>query len=293
MPVVAQTREEAGADADLWVAVDRLVDRAPRLSDLRGHGLHLLAARHWQAVGRPVPQALLDEQRARAFLSLGASHLLERVRDACGDPVVLMKGPELATRYPDPALRAFRDLDLLAADGPRVQRELLEAGFEAVGIPSRYEGIHHLRPLRWPGLPLLVEVHGRPKWVEGIDAPSTDELLAAAVPSACGVEGVLTLPAGHHALVVAAHSWAHVPLGRLAHLVDVAVLLRGADPEPIAELARRWRVDRVWRSTLSATGAVLGAAGLPGSVPVWARNLREARERTVLESHLELSLIHI
>jgi hypothetical protein len=281
------TRQDVAAGADLWAAVDTLADRAPRLTDLRAHGLHLLAARHWQATGRPVPQALVDEQRAAAFLSLIASHLLERARDACSNPVVLMKGPELAARYPDPALRPFRDLDLLAADAPRMQRELLDAGFEPVGIPSRYEGIHHLRPLRWPGLPLVVEVHDRPKWPGGISAPPRDELLAAAVPSAGGVEGVLTLAPEQHALVVAAHSWAHVPLGRIVHLVDVSVLLAGADRERTEDLARRWGIDRVWHTTLAAADALLRPAARSGSLPVWARSLREARERTVLESHLE------
>jgi hypothetical protein len=285
MLVVTETREELAADAGLWGAVEGLAERAPRATDLRGHGLHLIAARRRQATGRPVPPELSDELRANAFLSLIASDLLELAVDACSAPVVLMKGPELAARYPDPALRAFRDLDLLAADAPRMQRELIAAGFEPVGIPSRYEGIHHLRPLRWPGQPLVVEVHDRPKWVAGIAAPSTESLLAAAVPSACGVDGVLTLPPEQHALVVAAHSWAHVPLSRIVHLVDVAVLLDGADRELAAELAGAWGIERVWRSTLGATDALLGTG--PGRVPLWARNLREVRERTVLETHLQ------
>jgi hypothetical protein len=271
----------------LWDAVDRVVDRAPRLSDLRGHGLHLLAGRRWQDAGRPLPPELIVEQRACAVLSLVALHVLEQARDACTEPPVLMKGPELAVRYPDPALRPYRDLDLLAADAHRTQRELIAAGFEPIGIPGRYEGIHHLRPLRRPDLPLIVEVHDRPKWVEGIPAPPTDELLAAAVPSACGLSGVLALAPSHHALAVAAHSWAHVPLSRIVHLVDVAALLPELDLDETAALAARWGVDRVWRTTLAAVDGVFPCAGVPGFVPPWARNLRDVRERTVLESHLE------
>ena len=85
-----------------------------------------------------------------------------------------MKGPEVALRYPGPALRGFRDLDLLVPDAPAVQRELLAAGFEPVGLPEKYAAIHHLRPLAYPGLPLLVEVHDRPKWPEHLRTPAKD-----------------------------------------------------------------------------------------------------------------------
>jgi hypothetical protein len=285
--LVTTGRLTAAAHAGLWSAVDELVDRAPRLSDLRGHGLHLLAVRRWQALGRPVPDELATEQRASAFLSLVGLHVLEQARDACTDPIVVMKGPELAARYPDPALRPFRDLDLLAADALRTQRELIAACFEPIGVPGRYAGIHHLQPLRRPDLPLIVEVHDRPKWVEGLPAPRTEELLEVAVPSACGAEGVLALSPQHHALAVAAHSWSHVPLGRLLHLVDIAALLPEIDAEATAALARRWGLDRVWRTTLAATEAVLPGTGVRGALPPWAGNLREARERTVLETHLE------
>lgn len=271
----------------LWTAVDRLVDRAPRISDLRCHGLHLLAARRWQQLGRPLPPGLLAEQRAVALMTLLAAHTLDAARDACEEPLVLMKGPELAARYPDAALRPLRDVDVLVADAPGTQGALLAAGFEPVGVPSRYEGIHHLRPLRLPGYPLVIEVHARPKWVGGIPLPDVEELLVAAVPATCGVEGILTLSPEHHAVVLAAHSWAHVPLSRLSHLVDLATLLPETESTRLEEIAARWRLDRVWRTTRAATEWVLDP-GAPGSgVPLWARNLQGVRERTVLEAHLE------
>ncbi len=56
------------------------------------------------------------------------------------------------------------------------------AGFRPTGDPDLYVGIHHLRPLVWPGLPMAVEVHHEPKWVDFAEPP-VRELLATAVPS--------------------------------------------------------------------------------------------------------------
>ena len=109
------------------------------------------------------------------------------------------------------------------------QAALLAAGFVEVGEAGRYEDIHHLRALWWPGLPLVVEIHDRPKWPDGLTGPSTEELLAAAVPARLGVDGIGALPPAEHALLLAAHAWAHEPLGRLGQLVDVAATLRRTD----------------------------------------------------------------
>ena len=42
-------------DALLWERVGELADRAPRLSDLRHHKLHLVAASRMRARGEAVP----------------------------------------------------------------------------------------------------------------------------------------------------------------------------------------------------------------------------------------------
>jgi hypothetical protein len=272
--------------SDLWTAVDGLVDRAPRLADLRAHGLHLLAARRLRALGRPVPDELATERQLNAVQALAVAPLLERVREACDGPLVVMKGPEVAARYAEPSTRPFRDLDLLAPDAPAVQRALLDAGFRPTGEPELYVDIHHLRPLYWPGLPLVIEVHARPKWVAGLPAPPVEELVEAAVPSATGVAGVLGPALAHHVLAVAAHSWAHMPLSTLLHLVDVAALLEGADSAEVAALARRWGLQRVWRATLAGRDWALYGHRPRTPMRYWAGNLAAVRERTVVESHL-------
>jgi hypothetical protein len=277
---------------DLWDRVDELVDRAGGLSDLREHRLGLLAARRWRKLGRSVPRELVDEERVAAVMTMTAPVLLEKIRATLDGPVVLLKGPEVAARYPEPALRPYGDLDILVADVGAAHSALLAAGFEEVGDPSLYVGIHHLRPLALRPLPLLVELHSTPKWINSLTPPPTSELIAAAVPSRTGVEGISTLRPDHHALVLVAHSWAHEPLRRLLELIDLAAVIEGLDRDELRALARRWGMARVWNTTVSATDSLLknGAAPEPLPLRLWARNLPAVRRRTVFEGHLERSL---
>jgi Uncharacterised nucleotidyltransferase len=272
---------------DLLPALERLADRAGSVDDLRLHKLQLVAARSWRERGRLVPRPLLDEERFARMLALVAPIVLRRVREAVDGPLVLIKGPEAAERYPDPMLRPFGDIDLLVDDAPAVQRALLAAGFVEVGDVEPYLDIHHLRPLAWPGLPLPIEIHARPKWIAGLEPPSTRELLDSAVASATGVDGILALPPAQHALLLAAHSWAHAPLQRVLELVDVALVAEAADPLELEALAERWGVTRVWRTTASVADALLDGGRRPLALRIWARNLPRVGERTVLESHLQ------
>jgi hypothetical protein len=285
--VNARSERKHAHALDILPALGRLADRAASVDDLRLHKLQLVAARTWRERGRPVPGPLVDEEHYARMLALLAPLVLQRIRAAVGGPLVLLKGPEVAARYPDPTLRPYGDLDLLVEDAPRVQRALLGAGFVEVGDVEPYVGIHHLRPLAYPGLPLPVEIHERPKWIDGLEPPDTSELIAAAVSSATGVEGILALPPAQHALVLAAHSWAHTPLERVLELADVAVIAEGADAEEIRDLAARWGVGQLWRTTEAAANALFRGGRRPPALRVWARSLSRVGERTVLESHLQ------
>jgi putative nucleotidyltransferase-like protein len=273
-------------DASLWRDVDALIDRAPSDDDLRSHRLEELAAGRFRALGRPVPPDFAARERLAAIASMTAPVALERVRAAYGGLAIVIKGPEVAACYPDKMMRGFGDLDLLVPDAEAMQRALIDAGFELVGDPKLYVDIHHLRPVLAVGTPLPIELHTRPKWF-GSSPPQLEELFEAAVPGTTGVEGMLTLPPEHHALLLAVHSWAHEPLRRMRDLVDVAAVLRGADRDEIQRLARAWRVQRLWATTLGVVDALFSDGRTSGALNLWAQNLRNMRERTVLESHLE------
>lgn len=277
-------RPASSGDDRLWAAVDALVDRAPSLADLRSHRLEPFAIRRLRARGLPVPADLLEEERRAAIAVLAAPVLLERVQEAYDGEVITLKGPDVAELYPDPVLRPYRDLDLLVRDAPAAQAALVAAGFEEVGDPAEYVDIHHLRPLRSPGLPLVVEIHSRPKWVDAVQPPPTEELFAAALPESGRLRH---LPPAHHALVLAVHSWAHEPLRRLRDMVDVAVMAEAAGRAEVATLARAWGLERLWRATSAAVDAVLWEREPSLPLRLWAQNLEKVRERTVFENHAQ------
>ncbi|HWF72782.1 MAG TPA: nucleotidyltransferase family protein [Solirubrobacteraceae bacterium] len=271
---------------EVWARVEELIDAAPSTEALRAHGVHLLAAAVWRSRGRTVPDEVRADERRAAAMAMAAPLLLRRARAAYPGPLLLMKGPEAAARYPDPGTRYFRDLDLLAGDAPAAQRALTAAGFVEVGSPAEYADRQHLCPLAWPGLPLVVELHrvpNRPAWLA---PPPAEEILRLAVPSATGVDGLLAPAPAAHALLLAAHGWAHKPLGRLVDLIDLAAVLGPGDRALAAELARAWGWEGIWRVALGAADALIGARDRSRSLSIWARHLEGVRDRSVLEDHL-------
>jgi Uncharacterised nucleotidyltransferase len=279
-----QGPEHRGA---LWTAVDRLVDRAPQLGDLINHRLELFAARRLRVSGETVPPELLACERRAAVMLLAAPALLERIRAAYDGPLLLFKGPEVAARYPDPALRVFGDVDLLAPDAATAQAALVAVGFQEVGDPDLYRGIHHLRPLQLPGLPLTVELHSRPKWIDPLVPPSSSSVFADARPAAAGAEGFSAPSPARHAVLLAVHSWAHEPLRILRDLVDVAALSAEASEEEAVAVAREWGVERLWATTVAARDCLFSGGRRPLALRIWAQNLERVRERTVLENHVQ------
>ena len=273
------------ANATIWAAVDRLLDRADERA-LAFHRLEPLAARRLRLLGLEVPQGLAETERLGAAFALAATAHLARARAAVDGPLLLIKGPELALRYPDPSLRISRDVDLVVREPPAAQAALLRAGFVETGDPALYARAPHLRPLAWPGLPVEIEVHAHPNWPPWLAAPSSSELLEGASPSgAVGADGVLVPAPERHVLVVAAHAWTHGPLQRVRDLLDVALLGAEADRAETERVARTWRIPKLWRTTLAIADSLFLDEPVPRALRGWAKNLAEVRERTVLEQH--------
>ena len=193
---------------------------------------------------------------------------------------VLIKGPEVAHRYPDPALRSFRDVDVLVPDAPATQRQLLAAGFQETGDPRLYEGHPPPAPdvLAWAAA-LVVEIHHSPKWVEHLDPPHATELIAAAVPRQTWPRGILTLPAAHHAVLLAAHSWAHRPLSRLRDLIDIAVVASEAEPARDRGAWQGVALGRVWTTTERALDRCSPAGPTPASIATLGAHLQPPGNR--------------
>ena len=271
-----------------WDRVDALVDASPGLDDLYTHGLELLAARHWRRTGAPVPAALVREELLAQWRVQAAPLVLEAVRAAVDGPMLLMKGPAVAARYPEPATRPFIDIDLLLPDARAAHAALLAAGLVPSADPAGYpDFLHHMPPVHSPAHPIPIELHSRLKWIDGRRAPAFEQLAAGAQPRALGVEGVLEPAPAAHALVLAGPLWAHDPLARLLRILDIAVMTAGVDEREVQALAREWDVARLWNSTAAVADALFGSgAADPWPLRTWARGLRSAREASVSELHL-------
>jgi len=269
----------------VWDGVDQLLDAAESDSAVAVHGLQLLALRRWRETGRPVPPMWLDDQRLMSVVTLSLPTVLRRVREAVPGPILLMKGPEVACLYPDPALRPYGDLDLLVRDTDGARRSLVEVGLSLVEELPDQDRHHHSRPLRLDPLPLMVELHRRPNWFPWLPPPPVEELFAAAIPSRLGVEGVSTLSPEHHALLVAVHGWRHGPLLSLGHLLDLALLAQECDFDELLRTAERWRVRRIWETSLLAARSVLLGEGSSLPLLVGGQHLRRVRERSIIGTH--------
>ena len=268
-----------------WAGVARLLERAAELDDLRVHRLQLLEAERRMERGQALTEELDTERRSAVRATLVTRSLLARVREMCDGPILVLKGPEVSAVYPASWLRPYTDVDILVPDAVAVERRLRGVGFRGVGPPMDWDALHHVQRLVSPEVPATVEVHRRPKWVSGGTAPTIEELLQDARPSATGVDGVLAPSRAYHAVLLAAHAWAERPLGRLGDLVDVAAMLP-SDSRESELLARRFGIHRLWRATLSAIDALLVHDRPTWPTSTWARHLGQVRERTVIEAHL-------
>jgi hypothetical protein len=271
----------------LWEALESLLAGASEEGVL-AHQLAPVAAVTRRQSGRSVPSSWLAEERDAAVRMLAVVPVLQAVRANCDGSLVLMKGPEVAVRYPESA-RSFADLDLLVSNARLTHGQLQRGGFVEVGDPALYYRLHHLRPLAWPGLPLSVEIHSAPKWPDRLRPPSlvAGEVVESAVPSALGIEGILAPDPGRHALLLAAHAWAHEPLLRLRDVVDVAALAPESEPAELGRIARAWGIDALWETTEAVAAALFENGPRPAALRLWARHLPAVRERTVLEGHLQ------
>ena len=152
--------------------VDRLLAAsASPASVLRVHRVELLEARRRRAAGLELESDLIADETRAAVNEMAVTGLLARDRRRLRRSAAAHEGPGGRRGLRASALRSFGDLDILTDDAPAAQAALIAAGFQEVFDPEIYEDIHHLRPLWWPGLPLVIELHMRPNWPAAIPAP--------------------------------------------------------------------------------------------------------------------------
>jgi hypothetical protein len=273
---------------DLWTALDRIIAAAPDAAALRTHGLGPIAAWRMRERGESVPPEIERLALGAAYASVTAAPLLQKVVDILQEPVLVLKGPEVARHYPERTLRTYGDLDILVADLPSAERRLIDAGFTELMPGKKVEGHHHDSPLGFGVMALMVELHRDPGWLRWLTPPSDSELFFSALPSSTGVAGAYTLPPEQLALFLASHAWRHGPYTSLIHLIDIELLRQQTDPLEMTALARLWGIEKVWFSLCAMIDWYLYQEGAPpNSVHRWwARHLADTRERTLLEFYL-------
>ena len=268
----------------LWARVDELVAQAPDLSALRRHRLELLAARRQRRLGLALDAELRASERSSAVADLAASFLLRRIRATVDGPLVVMKGPESAAAYPEPGCRPFGDLDVLTPDADGAHAALVAAGF--VEATDHSGAGHHTRPLVFPGMPLVVELHRTPHFIPGLPIPASDALFRLTRPSRTGIAGVEGFIPCADAVLLAVHGWAHGPLERIGHLIDIAAVLADGERDRADRLACSWGCERLWRTTIACIDALLLNRPRPIALRTWGRHLMRSREPRVLESYV-------
>ena len=189
------------------------------------------------------------------------------------------EGPGGRAVVADPLTRPYRDLDVLVEDSEATWHTLREAGFQPTGRSGALSRDPPSPAARLAGAPARRRGAPPAEVARRGATPPTAELLRTAVPSATGIDGLLALEPARHAVALAVHAWAHVPLGRLCRLVDVAALSQGADRDELARIARSWDVERLWHTTQATIDSLFGDRRRPLVGHLWARHLWDVRER--------------
>ena len=201
------------------------------------------------------------------------------------EPVV-MKGPALAARYPEPGLRPMEDIDVLL---PRrwhagALDALRGAGWR-VARPGRRG--HYDTVLCHPAVPLALELHhGLQSWYERANRLSPDELWSVRVRRDCLGSAAWGLPVEHEIVLLAAHAGKpHHGFARMVWIADLAMVVGHApavDWERVALLAGRARCATVVATALALARGV-GVDAPAELFPLPARGWRRAALDQVLD----------
>ena len=254
-------------------------------------------------VGERNRAELLDLHRHWCAHDLRLERVLLQVADRLdeeGIDFVVLKGPALAhTRYRDPSLRLFADLDLLVRSGhvtaaSAAIEDLLDARPALPelrhGFDDRFGKEVMLRTPATHDAPDGLEVDLHRTLIAGalgLTIP-LDSLFADTATLVLGGRALPTL--GPVATLLAACYQASISDNppRLAAACDLAQIVAD-DPPPVAEVlaeARRWRATAVVTDALTRTWRTLDLPPDP-FVERWLAETRPTRlERTLLRAHL-------
>ena len=190
----------------------------------------------------------LRRAQAALLVPLALRTAMEPLRSAGLEPVVL-KGPALAARYPQPGLRPMQDVDLLLAprDHAAGVAALTDGGWIPWGGDARHEYDTVLCHPSLPHLPLELH-HGLESWRDRAHALTAHDLWAKRRPLDCMGVATFGLPVEDELVMLATHAakpFHHFQ--RIIWSVDFAVVIAAAgatiDWDAVAARARASRCE--------------------------------------------------
>ncbi len=236
-------------------ALDGIADWQALAREARDQGLFTLLVGACERAGGRVPPDIRDDYaRHHAIASVWHAHLLASL-DALGDvfaaaklDVAALKGPLLAERlYPEGALRASVDLDLLVAedDLERAVAALQWAGWQTDSGPTAVyarQHHHHLQ-LRREGQPPL-ELHFRARVEFGTVMPAAALIARSSAVTSTHGRGLRLLAPEDEVVYLAVHAAGHGFM-RLIWLYDLKLLCGSDSNIDWAAVVERARAVRV------------------------------------------------
>lgn len=222
---------------------ETLVARVADLGDgvVMAHGVGpVVAARHFDR-GHVRSPAIERSAWSAAFAEMSALLMLDRIAPHVVEPVLVLKGPEVAACYPTRGQRQFADVDLLAADADALHHRLVDAGFQQPGVDAAPRH-HHLPALVSPGLDAVVEIHAAVGTYRWMRPPSASELVERSAPSRC--HPAFRRPDdADHAVLLQAHAVSTRATLDLRDALDVAAV--ASDWDAVERAARAWDARRL------------------------------------------------
>lgn len=279
-----------GDDPDAWRA---MIEAGPA-------GLQPYVALRAERSGVPLHpevRTFVDRTRRAAALSFLRRRALAReavgaCRDA-GIPVLVLKGMAVAHLvYPDPAVRLMSDLDLWVEERALhpAARALTARGLTEparLRDPASRGDMFVFQPV---DAPLLLELHTRPRSLEGVPDRDFAAVCRRSVPFSLGDVEARSLGPADLLLHLALHTARnHGFSSGLVHLVDVALVIeRWRDDWDWDTMVAAWRRDRVLPWVLLVVVLARDLLGAPapasleemGGVPAgWEEMVRLAGEQ--------------
>ncbi len=238
----------------------------------RPHRLLPVLAWYVRQHGIPVPpdiaRVLTSAKYESTARSARAMEQLHEIGSEAQAPMMLVKGPVIATLYPQPWMRLYNDLDFLVPEEsvPRVKKLLSRLGYRTSITGSRSS---HMPPFYPPKAGLRVEIHTSLSRRESREFLTFAQVKNHTTPFR-EVPGISTLSPEAHFLYLCEHNAGrHLFNNGLLSLFDTHFFTAQWQDEweKAKTLAEKWRLERHSGLTLALESILWNRSSLSETFP--------------------------